>query len=89
MIFRFPCMRTDKVSLARSMRVARLYMKAFYPNEAVMSINYNQISNSMDVHTVPGTETDIVYVCAHKYNKQEENDVRQIYYPFSLSEIYD
>lgn len=87
MIFRFPCMRTDKVGLARSMRAARIFMQAFYPNEAVMGINYNKINNSMDVHTVPGTETDIVYVCAHKY--KEENDVRQIYYPFSMSEIYD
>lgn len=87
MIFRFPVARTDKVGLAHSMRVARLYMKAFYPDETVMSINYNTISNSMDAHTFRGAETDIVYVCAHKY--KEENDVRQIYYPVSGSEIYD
>ena len=72
MIFRFPVARTDKVGLAHSMRVARLYMKAFYPDETVMSINYNTVTNSMDAHTVRGTETDIVYVCAHKYNKQED-----------------
>ena len=87
MIFRFPVARTDKVGLARSMRAARIFMHAFYPDETIMSINYNQISNSMDVHTIRGTETDIAYVGARKY--KEENDVRQIYYPVSGSEIYD
>ena len=71
MIFRFPCMRTDKVSLARSMRAARIFMQAFYPNEAVMSINYNTINNSMDAHTIRGTETDIVYVCAHGHKEEQ------------------
>lgn len=66
MIFRFPVVRTDKVGLAHSMRVARLYMKAYCPDEVVMGINYNPVSISMDVHTVRDTETDIVYVCAHK-----------------------
>ena len=70
MIFRFPVARTDKVGLAHSMRVARLYMKAFYPDETVMSINYNPINISMDAHTVRGTETDIAYVCAHGYKEE-------------------
>ena len=66
MIFRFPVVRTDKVGLAHSMRVARLYMKAYFPYEVVTGINYNPVTISMDVHTVRCTETDIVYVCAHK-----------------------
>lgn len=71
MIFRFPVARTDKVGLAHSMRVARLYMKAFYPDETVMNINYNTISNSMDAHTIRGTESDIVYVCAHGHKEEQ------------------
>lgn len=73
MIFRFPAARTDKVGLAHSMRVARLFMKAYYPDETVMGIDYNPVTNSMDVHTVRSTETDIMYVCAHS-NKEELNN---------------
>ena len=74
MIFRFPVARTDKIGLAHSMRVARLFMKAYYPDETVMSIDYNIRCLSMDVHVVRGTETDIVYVCAHKFKEELNND---------------
>lgn len=51
MIFRFPCMRTDKVGLARSMRAARIFMQAFYPRETITEIKYNVINMAMDVYT--------------------------------------
>lgn len=70
MIFRFPVVRTDKVGLTHAMRVARLYMKAYCPDEVVTGINYNSITISIDVHTIRGTETDIVYVCAHPRKEQ-------------------
>lgn len=74
MIFRFPVARTDKVGLEHSMRVARLFMKAYYPNETVMGIDYNIRCLSMDVHVVRGTEADIAYVCAHKFKEELNND---------------
>ena len=52
MIFRFPCARTDKVGLARSMRAARIFMQAFYPAETIIDIRYNIRSLSMDVYTI-------------------------------------
>lgn len=51
MIFRFPCTRTDKVGLARSMRAARIFMQAFYPRETITGIEYNIKYMSMDVYT--------------------------------------
>lgn len=74
MIFRFPVARTDKIGLAHSMRVARLYMKAYYPDETVMALDYNPQSISMDVHVVRGDEADIAYVCAHKFKEELNND---------------
>lgn len=74
MIFRFPVARTDKVGLAHSMRVARLYMKAYCPDEVVMGINYNPVTISMDVHTIRGVETDIAYVRAHMIKEELNND---------------
>ena len=51
MIYRFPCTRTDKVGLARSMRAARIFMQSFYPAETITEIKYNVVSMSMDVYT--------------------------------------
>ena len=51
MIFRFPCARTDKVGLARSMRAARIFMQAFYPAETIITIKYNLKHMAMDVYT--------------------------------------
>lgn len=50
MIFRFPCARTDKVGLARSMRAARIFMQAFYPAETIIDIRYDARSMAMDVY---------------------------------------
>lgn len=61
MIFRFPCARTDKVGLARSMRAARIFMQAFYPAETIVGITYNVRSIAMDVHTL-NEEQKVLYV---------------------------
>ena len=52
MIFRFPCARTDKVGLARSMRAARIFMQAFYPAETIIDIKFDPRSMMMDVYTL-------------------------------------
>lgn len=61
MIFRFPCARTDKVGLARSMRAARIFMQAFYPAETITEIKYDIRSLSMDVYTI-GEDNRVLWV---------------------------
>lgn len=61
MIFRFPCARTDKVGLARSMRAARIFMQAFYPAETIVEIKYDIRSLSMDVYTI-GEDHRVLWV---------------------------
>lgn len=61
MIFRFPCARTDKVGLARSMRAARIFMQAFYPAETIIDIKYDVRSLSMDVYTL-GEDHHVLWV---------------------------
>lgn len=61
MIFRFPCARTDKVGLARSMRAARIFMQAFYPVETIIAIKYNIKSMSMNVYTL-GEDNRVLWV---------------------------
>lgn len=56
MIFKFPCARTDKVGLARSMRAARIFMQAFYPAETIIDIRYDARSMAMDVYTTPSED---------------------------------
>lgn len=61
MIFRFPCARTDKVGLARSMRAARIFMQAFYPAETIIDIKYDPRSIAMDVYTI-GEDNRVLWV---------------------------
>lgn len=61
MIFRFPCARTDKVGLARSMRAARIFMQAFYPAETIVNIKYDPRSIAMDVYTI-GEDNRVLWV---------------------------
>ena len=61
MIFRFPCARTDKVGLARSMRAARIFMQAFYPAETIIDIGYDPRSIAMNVYTV-GEDNRVLWV---------------------------
>ena len=61
MIFRFPCTRTDKVGLTRSMIAARLFIEKFFPTEEVICTKYNKISMSVDVCTV-GECSRVIYV---------------------------
>lgn len=61
MIFRFPCGRTDRVGLARSMRAARIFMQAFYPAETIIDIKYNPRLIAMDVYTL-GEDNRVLWV---------------------------
>lgn len=61
MIFRFPCARTDKVGLGRSMRAARIFMLAFYPAETITDIRYDPRSMAMDVYTI-GEDNRVLWV---------------------------
>lgn len=61
MIFRFPCARTDRVGLARSMRATRIFMQAFYPVETIVDIKYDPRSLSMDVYTL-GEDNRVLWV---------------------------
>lgn len=61
MIFRFPCARTDRVGLARSMRAARIFMQAFYPVETITDIKYDPRSIAMDVYTL-GEDNRVLWV---------------------------
>ena len=61
MIFRFPCARTDKVGLARSMRAARIFMQVFYPAETIIDIKYDPRSIAMDVYTI-GEDNRVLWV---------------------------
>lgn len=66
MIFRFPCARTDKVGLARSMRAARIFMQAFYPAETIVNIKYDPRSMMMDVYTLMDGNDSRVLIVAPK-----------------------
>lgn len=66
MIFRFPCARTDKVGLARSMRAARIFMQAFYPAETIVNIKYDPRSMMMDVYTLMAGDDSRVLIVAPK-----------------------
>lgn len=66
MIFRFPCARTDKVGLARSMRAARIFMQAFYPAETIVNIKYDPRSMMMDVYTLMDGDDSHVLIVAPK-----------------------
>lgn len=61
MIFRFPCARTDKVGLARSMRAVRIFMQAFYPAETIVDIKYDPRPMAMDVYTI-GEDNRVFWV---------------------------
>lgn len=66
MIFRFPCARTDRVGLARSMRAARIFMQAFYPAETIVNIKYDPRSMMMDVYTLMDGDDSSVLIVAPK-----------------------
>lgn len=66
MIFRFPCARTDKVGLARSMRAARIFMRAFYPAETITDIKFDPRSMMMDVYTLDDGNDFRVLIVAPK-----------------------
>lgn len=66
MIFRFPCARTDKVGLARSMRAARIFMQAFYPAETIVNIKYDPRYMMMDVYTLMDGNDSRVLIVAPK-----------------------
>lgn len=66
MIFRFPCARTDRVGLARSMRAARIFMQAFYPAETIVNIKYDPRSRMMDVYTLMDGDDSSVLIVAPK-----------------------